>query len=67
MTDPRYVQNGEGMMEEGAVYLCAFRTNPEYQGQGYFSKLKDFMLEDLRQQGFTKGILINQVRIWDHV
>ena len=44
-------------MEEGAVYLCAFRTNPEYQGQGYFSKLKDFMLEDLRQQGFTKAIL----------
>ncbi|MCR5458397.1 MAG: GNAT family N-acetyltransferase [Acetatifactor sp.] len=57
VTDPRYVQNGEGMMKEGAVYLCAFRTNPEFQGQGYFSKLKDFMLEDLRQQGFTKAIL----------
>jgi len=57
VTDPQYVQNGEGMMGEGTVYLCAFRTNPEFQGQGYFSKLKDFMLEDLRQQGFTKAIL----------
>lgn len=52
-----FVKNGEGMMGEGTVYLCAFRTNPEFQGQGYFSKLKDFMLEDLRHQGFTKAIL----------
>ncbi|MCR4599762.1 MAG: GNAT family N-acetyltransferase [Acetatifactor sp.] len=57
VTDPQCVQNSEGMMEEGAVYLCAFRTNSEYQGQGYFSKLKDFMLEDLRKRGFTKAIL----------
>ncbi len=57
VTDPQYVQNSEGMMREGAVYLCAFRTNDEFQEQGYFSKLKDFMLEDLRKRGFTKAIL----------
>ena len=57
VTDPQCVQNSEGMMEKGTVYLCAFRTNAEYQEQGYFSKLKDFMLEDLRKRGFTKAIL----------
>ena len=57
VTDPQCAQNSEGMMEKGTVYLCAFRTNAEYQEQGYFSKLKDFMLEDLRKRGFTKAIL----------
>ena len=57
VTDPQCVQSSEGMMEKGTVYLCAFRTNAEYQEQGYFSKLKDFMLEDLRKRGFTKAIL----------
>ena len=39
MINPSIVQNSEGLVGEGIVYLSAFRTNKEYQGQGYFSKL----------------------------
>ncbi len=37
--------------------LCAFRTNKEYRGKGYFSKLMDFLQKDLRQRGFEKVIV----------
>ena len=47
---PDAVQNSEGLVDEQTAYLCAFRTVPEYQGQGYFSKLFHFMLEDLAQR-----------------
>lgn len=40
-----------------AVELCAFRTNKVYRGQGYFSKLKDFMLKDLKRKGYTKAVV----------
>ena len=51
---PEYVQNGEGLADEHTAYLCAFRTNEAYRGQGYFSALMQFMLEDLRRKGYTK-------------
>ena len=37
--------------------LCAFRTNLEYRGQGYFSKLMHFMLKDLKKKGYTKAVV----------
>ena len=37
--------------------LCAFRTNREYRGKGYFSRLMDFLQEDLKQKGFTRAIV----------
>ena len=40
-----------------AAELCAFRTNREYRGQGWFSRLMDFLLEDLRQKGFQKAVV----------
>ena len=40
-----------------AVELCAFRTNKAFRGQGYFSKLKDFMLKDLKRKGYTKAVV----------
>ena len=42
---------------EKTVELNAFRTIKEFRGQGYFSRLKDFMLEDLKQKGYTRAIV----------
>ena len=39
------------------VELCAFRTNKEYRGKGYFSKLMDFLQEDLRRKGCRKAVV----------
>ena len=57
MLDPASVQNGAGMMNDKTAYLCAFRTVTEFQGKGYFSKLLRFLLNDLKQRGYTKAIL----------
>ena len=42
---------------EKTVELNAFRTIKEYRGQGYFSRLKNYMLEDLKQKGYTRAIV----------
>ena len=55
--DPDFGQNNEGTRNERMVELCAFRTNKEYRGNGYFSKLMDFMLNDLKQRGYTKAVV----------
>ena len=39
------------------VELCAFRTNKEYRGKGYFSKLMTFLQEDLKQKGYRRVIV----------
>ncbi len=57
MLNPDIVQNSEGLVGDGAVYLSAFRTIAEYQGKGYFSKLIKFMLDDLKQKGFVRATL----------
>ena len=44
-------------MDEQTAYLSAFRTNKEYQGQGYFSRLFKFMIEDLKKRGYKKVTL----------
>ena len=40
-----------------AVELCAFRTDREYRGKGYFSRLMDFLQEDLRQKGYRTAVV----------
>ena len=50
--DPGTVQNAEDLVSGRTAYLCAFRTLPAYQGQGYFSKLFRFLLDDLKQRGY---------------
>ena len=55
--DPGEVQNSAGIMDETTAYLCAFRTIKEYRGKGYFSKLLRFVLNDLKQKGYTKAVL----------
>ena len=44
----------EDLINEKTVYLSAFRTNKEYEGQGYFSKLFKYMLEDLKNKGYEE-------------
>ena len=55
--DSSIAQNSDGLVDEKTAYLSAFRTIPEYQGQGYFSKLFKFMLEDLMSRGYEKVTL----------
>ncbi len=57
MIHPKVVQNSAGLVDSHTVYLSAFRTVDKFQGKGYFSKLFHFMLDDLRQKGFTKATL----------
>lgn len=55
--DPEQAQNSENLVDQTTVYLSAFRTIPEYQGKGYFSKLFKFMIEDLKKRGYKKATL----------
>ena len=51
---PSVVQNGKGLVSDKTAYLSAFRTIPEYQGKGYFSKLFKYMIQDLKERGYEK-------------
>ena len=42
------------LIGEKKAYLSAFRTNKEYEGQGYFSKLYKYMLNDLKNKGYEE-------------
>ena len=57
LLDPAEVQNSYGLVDEKTAYLCAFRTVPEHQGKGYFSRLLRFLLQDLRKRGYEKVTL----------
>ena len=46
------MQNKDELIGKGKAYLTAFRTNKEFENQGYFSKLYSFMEEDLKKRGF---------------
>jgi len=46
-----------GKETEYAAELCAFRTNQGYRGMGYFSKLMNFLQQDLKQKGYRKAIV----------
>lgn len=51
------VQNSKGLVDNNRVYLSAFRTNKEYQGKGYFSKLFKYMINDLKNKGYEYATL----------
>ena len=44
------VTNPDGLVDEFTAYLCAFRTVKGYLGQGYFSKLFKYMVDDLKNK-----------------
>ena len=66
------VQNGESLVDNNTAYLTAFRTIEEFQGKGYFSKLFDFMIDDLKKKGYeyvTLGVEPNELKnkeIYNH-
>ena len=45
------IDNHDRLLSSDMVYLSAFRTNKEYEGQGYFKKLFIFMEHDLKYRG----------------
>ena len=57
MLDAGIVENSQGLVDEKTAYLSAFRTNEEYQGQGYFSVLFQYMLDDLKRRGYERVTL----------
>jgi len=46
------MENKDDLVDNGKAYLSAFRTNKEYENQGYFSKLYKFMENDLKKKRF---------------
>lgn len=59
------IKNTDNLLSDTRVYLCAFRTNKEYEGQGYFKKLLNYMLDDLKTRGYKEaclGVEPNEVR-----
>lgn len=55
--DKNEVQNSDRLVDENTAYLCAFRTVKKYQGKGFFSRLFNFMVDDLKQRGYKKVTL----------
>lgn len=54
---PTVIKGTEDLIDDKTAYLEAFRTVEEYQGQGYFSKLFKFMIEDLKSRGYERATL----------
>lgn len=73
MFDKSIVQNCEGLIDDKTVYLCAFRTVEKHQGKGYFSRLFQFMIDDLKRRGYKKVTLgvepveIDNLKIYQHL
>ncbi len=43
------------LLSDSMAYLAAFRTNKEYEGKGYFSKLYRFVESDLNGKSTKSG------------
>ena len=50
--NPGFMQAADRVVE-----LCAFRTVRAYRGKGFFSRLMDFMLKDLKQKGYARAVV----------
>lgn len=67
------IENTEELISNNRVYLSAFRTNKEYDGKGYFSKLFKYMENDLKEKRYTEmslGVSVNENRnkdIYSHL
>lgn len=42
------------LLNDKMAYLAAFRTNKEYEGKGFFSKLYKYMENDLKEKGYLE-------------
>lgn len=48
------ISDPSGLLSDDMAYLAAFRTNIEFEGQGYFSKLYKFIENDLKEKGYNE-------------
>ena len=48
------ISEPSGLLSNNMAYLAAFRTNKEYEGKGYFSKLYRFVENDLKEREYTE-------------
>ncbi len=48
------ISEPSGLLSDSMAYLAAFRTNKEYEGKGYFSKLYKFVENDLKNRGYSE-------------
>ncbi|MBQ3409358.1 MAG: GNAT family N-acetyltransferase [Clostridia bacterium] len=48
------ISDSSGLLNDSMAYLAAFRTNKEFEGKGYFSKLYNFVENDLKEKGYTE-------------
>lgn len=48
------ISEPSGLLSDSMAYLAAFRTNKEFEGKGYFSKLYNFVENDLKEKGYTE-------------
>ena len=59
------IDDYDDLLNDDRCYLAAFRTNKEYQGNGYFSLLFDYVVEDLKSRGYKElslGVSPEEVR-----
>lgn len=47
-------QSKENLVSQTRCYLCGIRTNKEYENQGYFSRLYNYIEKDLVSRGFKE-------------
>ena len=65
--DKIVVQNSTGLVDDKTAYLNSFRTKKEYQGQGYFSKLFHFVINDLKELQEFLQVLQQNPSSLDHL
>ena len=59
------IDDYEDLLNDDRCYLAAFRTNKEHEGNGYFSLLFDYVVDDLKSRGYSElslGVSPNEVR-----
>lgn len=59
------IDDYDDLLSEDRCYLAAFRTNKEHEGNGYFSLLFDYVVEDLKNRGYKElslGVSPEEVR-----
>lgn len=67
------ISDSSRLLNDNMAYLVAFRTNKEYEGKGYFSKLYRFMENDLKEKGYTELCLgvgpeeVRNIEIYFHL
>lgn len=59
------IDDYEDLLNDNRCYLAAFRTNKEHEGNGYFSLLFDYVVDDLKSRGYSElslGVSPSEVR-----